>query len=250
MKCQFFKTKVAFLGHICSDNGLKLDPKKLFAVDKYPTPTDKDAVRRFVGLMNYYRRFVENFAKLTKPLTNLSKKRAEFNWTHECEESFQLLKQKLLSKPILIYPNFEKPYKIIVDASDFACGAVLTQDYNGVDMPVTYISRSFNSGEKNKPPIEKELSAVHFAITQLRPYIYGRHFTVKSDHKPLAYLYNLKNPSSRLSRLRLDLDEYHFDIEYIKGKDNVIADALSRISIDELEICYNDIPIYALRITQ
>lgn len=161
-----------------------------------------------------------------------------------------MLKQKLLSKPILKYPNFEKPYKIIVDASDFACGAVLTQDYNGVDMPVTYKSRSFKSGEKNKPPIEKELLAVHFAITQLRPYIYGRHFTVKSDHKPLAYVYNLKNPSSRLSRLRLDLEEYHFDIEYIKGKDNVIADALSRISIDELEICYNDIPIYALRITQ
>lgn len=243
LKCQFFKTEVAFLGHICSDKGLKPDPKKLLAVQKYPTPHDKDSVKRFVAFVNYYRRFIENFAKLTKPLTNLSKKRVEFKWTSECEESFQLLKQKLLSKPILQYPNFDKPFKLIVDASDFACGAVLTQEYNGVDMPITYISRSFKQGEKNKPPIEKELLAVHFAVTQLRPYIYGRHFTVKSDHKPLQYLYNLKNPSSRLSRLRLDLEEYHFDIEYIKGKDNVMADALSRISIDELK---NQYPIYAV----
>lgn len=247
LKCQFFKTEVSFLGHICSDKGLKPDPKKLVAVEKYPTPTDKDSVRRFVAFLNYYRRFIENFAKITKPLTYLTKKRVEFKWTPECEQSFQLLKQKLLSKPILKYPNFDRPFKIIVDASDFACGAVLTQEYDGADMPITYISRSFKAGEKNKPPIEKELLAVHFAVTQLRPYIYGRHFTVKSDHKPLAYLYNLKNPSSKLSRLRLDLEEYNFDIEYIKGKDNVIADALSRISIDELKSLYdNDLPMFAI----
>lgn len=246
LKCQFFKTEVQFLGHICSDKGLKPDPKKLIAVEKYPRPSDKDAVRRFVAFINYYRRFVDNFAKLAKPLTNLTKKRVEFLWTAECEQSFQSLKSKLLSKPILKYPDFNKPFKIIVDASDFACGAVLTQEYDNVDMPLTYISRSFKCGEKNKPPIEKELLAVHFAITQLRPYIYGRHFTVKSDHKPLQYLYNLKNPSSKLSRLRLNLDEYHFDIEYIKGKDNVMADALSRISVEELKGLYNDIPIYAI----
>lgn len=247
LKSQFFKTEVSFLGHICGDKGLKPDPKKLIAVEKYPRPSDKDAVRRFVAFMNYYRRFIDNFAKISKPLTNLTKKRVEFNWTTDCEQAFQLLRQKLLSKPILKYPNFEKPSKIIVDASDFACGAVLTQEYDNVDMPITYISRSFKSGEKNKPPIEKELLAVHFAVTQLRPYIYGRHFIVKSDHKPLAYLYNLKNPSSKLSRLRMDLDEYHFDIEYIKGKDNVMADALSRISVDELKGLYDEnIPMYAM----
>lgn len=247
LKCQFFKTEVSFLGHICSNKGLKPDPKKLIAVEKYPTPTDKESVKRFVAFMNYYRRFIENFAKITQPLTYLTKKRVEFEWTRECENSFQLLKECLLSKPILKYPNFEKHFKVIVDASDFACGAVLTQEYDGVDMPITYISRTFKKGERNKPAIEKELLAVHFAVTQLRPYIYGRHFTVKSDHKPLAYLYNLKNPSSKLSRLRLELEEYKFDIEYIKGKDNVIADALSRISIDELKSLYDkDIPVYAI----
>lgn len=245
-KCQFFKSSVGFLGHICTENGLKPDPKKILAVEKYPRPNDRDSVRRFVAFANYYRKFVKDFAKITRPLTQLTRKNVDFIWSHECEVAFQTLRKSLLSTPILKYPDFNKEFKLIVDASDFACGGVLTQNYDGVDMPITYISRSFKKGEKNKPPIEKELLAVHFAITQLRPYIYGRHFVVESDHKPLVYLYNLKNPSSRLSRLRLDLEEYDFEIQYIKGKDNVIADALSRITIQDLKDLYGDVSILAI----
>lgn len=219
---------------------------KLLAVEKYPRPYDKDAVRRFVAFANYYRRFVENFAKITKPLTALTKKCVDFEWTETCENAFQFLKQKLLTTPILKYPDFSRQFKIIVDTSDFACGGILTQNYDGMDMPITYISRSFNKGEKNKPPIEKQLLAVHFAIMQLRPYIYGRRFIVKSDHKPLIYLYNLKNPSSRLSRIRLDLEEYDFEIQYVRGRDNVIADALSRITIGELKELSKEAPILAI----
>lgn len=245
-KCEFFRTEISFLGHICTDKGLKADPKKLLAVEKYPKPTDKDSVKRFVAFANYYRRFVPNFAELAKPLTNLTKKRSKFIWNTEAENSFQTLRQALLHSPILKYPDFEKEFKIIVDASDFACGAVLTQNYDGMDMPITYISRAFKKGELNKPPIEKELLGVHFAITQLRPYIYGRHFIVKSDHKPLIYLYNLKNPSSKLTRIRLELEEYDFTIEYIKGKDNIIADALSRITIEDFKEMYDDLPIFVI----
>lgn len=245
-KCQFFKSSVGFLGHICTEDGLKPDPRKIAAVEKYPRPNDKDSVRRFVAFANYYRKFVRDFAKIARPLTQLTRKNVDFIWSHECEEAFQTLRKCLLTTPILKYPNFEKPFKIIVDASDFACGGVLTQQYDGIDMPITYISRSFKKGELNKPPIEKELLAVHFAVTQLRPYIYGRHFVVNSDHKPLIYLYNLKNPSSRLSRLRLDLEEYDFEIQYIKGKDNVIADALSRITIQDLKELYGDVSILAI----
>lgn len=245
-KCQFFKTEVSFLGHVCTNEGLRADPKKIAVMQRYPRPHDKDSVRRFVAFANYYRRFVENFAKITKPMTNLTKKRVEFVWSEECENAFQTLKQKLINAPILKYPDFTKPFKIIVDASDFACGGVLTQNHDDVDMPIVYISKSFNKAERNKPPIEKELLAVHFAITQLRPYIYGRHFVVKSDHKPLIYLYNLKNPSSRLSRLRLDLEEYDFEIQYIRGKDNVLADALSRITIEDLKDLYGEQQILAI----
>lgn len=245
-KCQFFRTEVAFLGHICTDKGLKADPKKIAVMQRYPRPNDKESVRRFVAFANYYRRFVDNFAKITKPLTNLTKKRVEFLWNDECENAFQTLKQKLINSPILKYPDFSKPFKIIVDASDFACGGILTQNHDEIDMPIVYISKSFNKAERNKPPIEKELLAVHFAITQFKPYIYGRHFVVKSDHKPLIYLYNLKNPSSRLSRIRLDLEEYDFEIQYIRGKDNVLADALSRITIDDLKNLYGETQILAV----
>lgn len=233
-KCEFFKTEVNFLGHICSSEGLKTDPAKLRAVQNYPRPTDKDAVRRFVAFANYYRQFVASFAQITRPLTQLTRKRALFKWSTKCETAFQTLKEKLLTTPILKYPDFSKKFKVIVDASDFACGAVLTQEYDNVDMPITYISKSFKKGELNKPPIEKELLAVHFAVTTFRPYLYGTHFEVKSDHKPLIYLYNLKNPTSKLQRIRLELEEYDFEIHYIKGKDNVIADALSRLSINDL----------------
>lgn len=245
-KCQFFKSSVGFLGHICTENGIKPDPQKILAVEKYPRPHDKDSVRRFVAFTNYYRKFVKDFAKIVRPLTQLTRKKVDFIWSYECEEAFQKLRNSLLTTQILKYPDFSKQFKVIVDASDFACGGVLTQTYDGIDMPITYISRSFKKGELNKPPIEKELLAVHFAVTQLRPYLYGRHFMVNSDHKPLIYLYNLKNPSSRLSRLRLDLEEYDFEIQYIKGKDNVIADALSRITIQDLKDLYGDVSVLTI----
>lgn len=190
--------------------------------------------------------FRGEFCQDYKAITALTRKSAVFNWSTECENSFSLLKSKLLSTPILKYPDFDKPFKIIVDASNFACGGILTQNYDGIDMPITYISKSFKKGELNKPSIEKELLAVHFAITKLRPYIYGKRFIVKSDHKPIVYLYNLKNPSSRLSRIRLDLEEYDFEIQNVRGKDNVIADALSRITINDLKELQEDTNVLAI----
>lgn len=247
-KCDFFRTEVAFLGHICTNEGLKPNPVKLAAVQNYPRPRDKDSVKRFVAFLNYYRKFVENFAALAKPLTQLTRKRADFDWTQKCENSFQELKNRLQNPPILKYPDFDKEFTIIVDACDYACGAALTQkdDESGIFMPIMYISKSFNKGELNKPAIEKELLAVHFAIITLRPYVYGRQFVVKSDHKPLVYLYNLKNPSSKLSRIRLELEEYNFKIEYIPGRMNVVADALSRIKIDDLQELYPDTSVLAI----
>lgn len=117
--------------------------------------------------------------------------------------------------------------------------AYLSQEHDGIDKPIAYISRSFKKGELNKPIIEKELIAIHFAIMTFRPYLFGQEFTVYSDHKPLLYLYRLKNPSSKLNRLRLDLEEYLFDIIHIPGKDNVVADALSRIHIEDLKDQYS-----------
>jgi len=130
-------------------------------------------------------------------------------------------------KPTLLqYSDFNKKFCITTDASKQACGAVLTQDYNA--------SRSFTKGESNKNTTEQELAAIYWAINHFRPYIYGRHFTVKTDHRPLTFLFSMTNPSSKLTQMRLDLEEYDFTVEYLKGRDNHIADAFSRITITDL----------------
>lgn len=167
-------------------------------------------------------------------------KNATFEWTKECEDAFQKLKNKLLEPPILQYRNFEEEFIITVDASNFACGAVLSQNINGRDLPIAYISRTFEKGEKNKPIIEKELLGIHFAVKTFEPYVWGKHFTIRTDHKPLVHLYNLKNPTSKLSLIRMDLETFNFTIVYIPGKQNVTADALSRITIDDLTKIYEN----------
>lgn len=235
LKCDFFRHEVNFLGHKCTANGVLPDPAKINSITNYPRPKDKAETKRFVAMANYYRRFIQNFATLTKPLSELTRKRIDFVWNEQCEQAFQTLKHKISSPPVLQYPKFEDENEFIltVDASDIGCGCVLSQSHD--DLPITFISRTFKGAEKNKPAIEKELLAVHFAITSLRPYIYGRKFTVRTDHKPLIYLYSLKNPSSKLTRIRLDLEEYDFSIEHIPGKTNVVADALSRISLEDIK---------------
>ncbi|XP_067633073.1 retrovirus-related Pol polyprotein from transposon 412 isoform X3 [Eurosta solidaginis] len=234
-KCNFMRSEVTFLGHKCSSKGLLPDDSKIIAIKKYPKPCDKDAVRRFVAFANYYRRFIPNFASIAAPLNKLSRKRVEFKWDQSCDIAFEKLRKSLISPQILQYPDFKKEFIITVDASKIGCGAILSQNKDGIDLPICFASKSFNNSEQKKSIIELELLAIFFAIKQFRPYIYGTHFTVKSDHRPLVYLFNMKDPSSKLSRIRLELAEYNFTIEYIKGKTNVGADALSRITIEEIK---------------
>lgn len=234
-KCSFFRAEVNFLGHKCTPDGVFPDNAKIQAIQNFPKPHDKDSVKRFAALTNYYRKFIQNYSLIVQPLNKLTRKRVPFEWSRECEGAFQELKSKLTKQPILKYPDFAKPFCVTVDASKSACGAVLSQNFDGEDLPISYISRSFQRAELNKSTIMKELLAIHYAVTYLRPYLYGRKFRVRSDHKPLVFLYNLKNPASKLTQIRLDLDEYDFDVEHIPGKSNVVADALSRISIDEIK---------------
>lgn len=234
-KCDFFRSEVTFLGHKCTSNGLLPDDSKIHAIKNYTRPNDKDSVRRFVAFSNYYRRFIPNFASLSAPLNNLTRKNVIFNWDDICENAFNSLRSALTAPKLLQYPNFQKPFIITVDASKIGCGAVLSQMNNGNDLPVHFASKSFSIAEKKKPIIELELLAIYFAIKTFRPYVYGTEFTVRTDHRPLIYLFNIKDPSSKLTRIRLELSEYNFTIEYIKGTKNVAADALSRISFEEIK---------------
>lgn len=233
-KCVFFKHETTFLGHKCTNVGILPDESKFSIIRDYPKPTDADGARRFIAFCNYYRRFTPNFAEYSRHITKLTKKNVKFHWTAECEMAFQYLKTSLLDPKILKYPDFKKRFCVTTDASKFACGAILSQEYEGIQLPIAYASRSFTRGESNKSVIEQELAAIHWALNHFKPYLFGTKFIVKSDHKPLTYLFSMKNPSSKLTRMRLDLEEFDFEVEYIKGKDNVGADALSRLDFSEI----------------
>lgn len=235
-KCQFLKKEILYLGHVVSEKGISPDPEKISVLKNYPTPTTSEEVKRFVAFSNYYRKFIPNFATISIPLNRLSRKNQPFEWTTECEKSFQDLKNSLITPPILEYPDFSETNQFVLqtDASGIAIGAVLC---NSNMKPIAYASRPLNKAERNYPTIQKELVAIVWAIKYFRPYLYGKHFTILTDHKPLIYLFGMRDPSSRLVKFRLILEEYSFDIKYIKGQENVIADALSRIVItsDELK---------------
>lgn len=234
-KCQFFRHEVTYLGHKCTNKGILPDDSKFSLILNYPRPHDADSARRFIAFCNYYRRFVPNFSKYAFYLNNLTKKNSTFIWDDNCENSFNYLKKSLINSPILKYPDFEKQFCITTDASDISCGAILSQNYNNVQHPIAYASRTFTKGERNKSVIERELAAIHWALQYFKPYIYGTKFLIKTDHRPLTYLFSMKNPSSKLVRMRLDLEEFDFTIEYIKGSNNSGADALSRIDFDTIK---------------
>lgn len=228
-KCKFFQPEVTFLGHKCTEQGILPDDTKIKSLRNYPKPHDKDAVKRFVAFANYYRKFIYNFAEIAQPLSELTRKSTEFTWEEKHERAFETLKNALTTPQILQYPNFDNEFIIKVDASSLGCAGVLLQERNGIDLPVAYFSKSFQKAEKNKAIIEKELLAIYHSIVAFRPYIYGKKFTVYTDHKPLIYLFTMKNIASKLVRIKLELEEYDFDILHIKGKDNIQADALSRM---------------------
>lgn len=228
-KCKFFKTEVTYLGDNITDQGILPDDSKFNVIQNYPVPTNADEVRRFVAFCNYYRKFVPNFAKLAKPLKNLLKKNSIFNWTDNCQNVFEQLRYHLMSPPILSYPDFSKKFILTTDASNIACGAVLSQNNDGKDLPIAHASKAFSKAEAKKPTIMQEMIAIHWAIDHFKPYLYGLKFTIRTDHRPLVYLFGMKEPTKKLTQMRLDLEDYDFEIEHIKGKDNIGADALSRI---------------------
>lgn len=233
-KCNFLKTELLYLGHLVSAEGVKPDPSKIEIIKHWSSPQTADEVKRFVAFANYYRKHIKDFARLCSPLNKLTRKNEDFNWTEECERSFQYLKKCFMNPPVLDYPDFSEKniFTVHTDASGKALGAVLS---NQNARPIAFASKALNSAELNYSTIEKELLGLVWAIRHFRPYLYGKKFEVFTDHRPLVYLFTLNDPSSRLTKFRLALEEYKFDVLYKKGSENVVADALSRISIEDLK---------------
>lgn len=187
----------------------------------------------FLGLTGFYRQYIQNYADIAEPLAALKRKNSKFKWDAFTCDAFNNLKKALITPPILQYPNFEKEFYLSTDASNIAIGAVLSELSDSKDLPIAYASRALNPSERNYPTIKKELLAIIWAIRKFRPYLYGRQFTIVTDHKPLTYLRSMKNASSILLRWSLELEEYTFSIKYCPGKFMKNADALSRIIQDD-----------------
>ena len=192
-KCEFWMDEVQFLGHVISDQGIAVDPIKVEEVVKWESPKSATEIRSFVGLAGYYRRFIEGFSKIVAPLTLLTRKDQPFTWTDKCEESFQELKRRLTSAPILVIPDVGKPFEVYCDASHLGLGCVLMQEKKAV----AYASRQLKVHERNNPTHDLELAAIVFALKIWRHYLYGAQFWVFSDHKSLKYLFDQKELNMR-----------------------------------------------------
>uniref|UniRef100_A0A146M1A3 RNA-directed DNA polymerase n=2 Tax=Lygus hesperus TaxID=30085 RepID=A0A146M1A3_LYGHE len=231
-KCYFAQSEVGYLGHIVSKEGIRPDDRKLRAVAEFGRPSNIKQLRSFLGLCSYYRRFVENFAKIAKPLNDLSKKEAEFVWSPQCEEAFQTLKTRLVTPPVLAYPDFSKPFILATDGSKEGLGCVLSQVIDGVEHPVAYASRrTSHAEERSYCATDLELAALVYGIDQFRHYLWGVEFTVITDHSALRYLNTHRDLNSRLTRWALKLSEFRFTIQHKAGAAHSNADALSRCYI-------------------
>ncbi|KAL0537123.1 hypothetical protein IC582_026093 [Cucumis melo] len=223
-KCEFWLQQVSFLGHVVSKAGVSVDPAKIEAVTGWTRPSTVSEVRSFLGLAGYYRRFVENFSRIATPLTQLTRKGAPFVWSKACEDSFQTLKQKLVTAPVLTVPDGSGSFVIYSDASKKGLGCVLMQQ----GKVVAYASRQLKSHEQNYPTHDLELAAVVFALKIWRHYLYGEKIQIFTDHKSLKYFFTQKELNMRQRRWLELVKDYDCEILYHPGKANVVADALSR----------------------
>lgn len=228
-KCKFAKTKLVYLGHLVSQMGIQPDLEKTKVIDTLNPPKDLKGLRRFLGLVGYYRRFINKFSKIAYPLNQLLQKGKIYNWNNECQVAFETLKRKLVEAPILAFPDFSKEMILYTDASTLGVGAILSQNIDGKERVISYASRSINKHERNYSPTELECLAVVWAVNYFRHYIYGRKFTIVTDHSALKYLMEIKSPSGRLARWALKLQEYEMEIKHRAGRVHNNVDALSRI---------------------
>jgi len=228
-KCHFMVQEGIVLGHRISDRGIEVDKAKIQVIEKLPPPTSVKGIRSFLGHAGFYRRFIKDFSKITKPLCNLLEKDAKFDFSEECLKSFNMIKEKLVSAPVVVAPDWNLPFELMCDASDYAVGAVLGQRKDKTFYVIYYASRTLNDAQLNYATTEKELLAVVFAFEKFRSYLIGSKVIVYTDHAALRYLFAKKDAKPRLIRWILLLQEFDLEIRDKKGCENVVADHLSRI---------------------
>lgn len=230
-KCHFLKSEIFYLGHRISSQGIKPDPRKVSVIENMSKPTTVKQVRRFIGLIQFYRKFIPNCAKICRPLTQLTRKNAKFHWTNEHDEAFLTLKRCLTTEPILAFPDINLPYNLYTDASRTSIGSVLTQVQNGGrERVIQFVSQQLSPSQQKWSTSEQEMWAIVYSIKKLRPYLFGAEATIYTDHKSLSYVLNSPNlTNAKLLRWAMIVSEHDFPIKYLKGKANAQADFLSRL---------------------
>jgi hypothetical protein len=229
-KVQFRTVQCKFFGQMLTPEGIQIDPEKITAIEQMPRPTSKQELESYLGMVNYMKRHSYEITRLTRPFVNILKKHAIFAWESQHEKAFQDIKQVISKAPVLAYFDVKANHIIQTDASSKGMGAVLIQD----GKPVVFAGRALIPAEANYSTLERELTAIVFALHRLHNYIYGGKITIMTDHKPLVSMFHrpVHLSSVRQQRLILKIHEYDVRLEYLKGKNNCIADALSRLPID------------------
>ena len=236
-KCNYFKTHVQYLGHLVSGKGIKPLPEKLENIKKMPAPTTLKEIKQFLGLVGYYRKFIPRFADIARPMTNLTKQDIPFERTVQCQASFEMFKEALITSPILKYPDLNKAYTLFTDASKHAWACVLTQECQyekdgktfGISHPITFASGLFKGSQLNWAALTKEAFAIYSSIKKLSYYLEDADIIFRSDHLPLKKFLQKNTLNSKVNNWAVEISPYRIQFEYIKGIKNTLADTMSRL---------------------
>lgn len=229
-KVKFAQPEIAFLGHLVSAKGVRIDPARTQSIRDFPAPKDQKGIARFIGMVNFYRKFIPNISEIALPLNELRRKGVKFVWGEAQQKAFSALKEAIMQPPVLRMPDFSRPFILQTDASSMALGAVISQEFDGQRQPIAFASRTLTHAEKKASSIyELECLAVVFGVDKFRRYLEHAHFLLETDNQALSWLLAHPRQLGKIGRWVVKISSLKFTVQHVRGTQNVVADTLSRM---------------------